>query len=555
MLGRTPARQIGRRVFLVTKRKVAQFVPNNLLIHLLRSRQKTFAIRQIRFFKTYEADNDCQRIINSKEVSINILNLPYSASVDEFWRVNGSSARYSRLWQIELHSMKFLECVDRKEFDRLITAWIEQCPLYSDEYWYGSWNAYAVSVRIVVWIKQYMFLSQRSSINPDHIVVQSLRDQLCFLESNLETDVPGNHLVKNCTALLWGAEFFEGDDALRWRNKGVLLLRKIIRLQILDDGVHFERSPAYHNLVLQDFLECWEFIHEPELKVDLKEVVTKMIQASVDLTHPDGDLSMFSDGCKKVAPKLKSLLACAKAQGFINPEPRGQFSYPQAGLSGWRDKSQYILIDHGPIGPPELPGHGHLDMFSFEWTVGGQRLIIDQGVYEYQRGENRDRSRSTLSHNTLSLSRQEQADFWGEFRLGSIPHISSEVASGAREMSVCGWHTGFARLRGSPVHQRKFTVSASSVHITDSVQGGARQSAEIQFLIHPAFDLSIVDYGLIIHGRSITVDLFTIHPVAILEAEWFPEFGRRERCRQIQIRFGVGQGPWETLLKIRKDSN
>ena len=65
--------------------------------------------------------------------------------------------------------------------------------------------------------------------NPDAVrpdFVASLAEQMAFLEANLETDIGGNHLVKNIKALLWASVFFDGRDVERWRALGLKLLRE-----------------------------------------------------------------------------------------------------------------------------------------------------------------------------------------------------------------------------------------------------------------------------------------------------------------------------------------
>ena len=51
-------------------------------------------------------------------------------------------------------------------------------------------------------------------------VEASLTEQIRFLVHNLETDILGNHLIKNVKALLWAGAFFSGAEAERWRALG-----------------------------------------------------------------------------------------------------------------------------------------------------------------------------------------------------------------------------------------------------------------------------------------------------------------------------------------------
>ena len=59
-----------------------------------------------------------------------------------------------------------------------------------------------------------------------------------------------------------------------------------------------------------------------------------------------------------------------------------------------------------------------MEMLFFEFSCSGQRVLIDPGVFEYDEGELRAFSRSTLNHNTVSLDNKDQSDFWKSFRVG-----------------------------------------------------------------------------------------------------------------------------------------
>ena len=70
-----------------------------------------------------------------------------------------------------------------------------------------------------------------------------------FLRRHLEFDVGGNHLIKNLKALAGLAVLF-GDE--RTLDRTLNLLSRQLAVQVLPDGGHFERAPAYHCQVLAD---------------------------------------------------------------------------------------------------------------------------------------------------------------------------------------------------------------------------------------------------------------------------------------------------------------
>ena len=78
-----------------------------------------------------------------------------------------------------------------------------------------------------------------------------------FLRRHLESDVGGNHLIKNLKALAGLAVFF-GDEPLLRRSLRRLTAQ--LAVQVLPDGGHYERAPAYHCQVLADLIDVADLL-------------------------------------------------------------------------------------------------------------------------------------------------------------------------------------------------------------------------------------------------------------------------------------------------------
>lgn len=49
------------------------------------------------------------------------------------------------------------------------------------------------------------------------------------------------------------------------------------------------------------------------------------------------------------------------------------------------------------MGPDYLPGHAHADTLSFEWSLFGQRVLVNSGTSEYGLSPERLRQRGTTA--------------------------------------------------------------------------------------------------------------------------------------------------------------
>ena len=81
------------------------------------------------------------------------------------------------------------------------------------------------------------------------------------------------------------------------------------------------------------------------------------------------------------------------------------------------ENSKAVVI--GDVGPIDLLFRStHADTLSFEFSLFGQRLIVNSGT-EYGFGTERLRQRGTFAHSTLSINGVNSSDVWSGFRVGS----------------------------------------------------------------------------------------------------------------------------------------
>ena len=458
----------------------------------------------------------------------------------------------TRLWKLNLHYMEYLEALDTPAFTEVVEDWIEQNPPYRPGYWRDNWNSFSLSIRCVVWMQQYAVRCQGLNEPFRQRLLASLMRQLCFLEQNLELDIGGNHLIKNVKALLWAGRFFQGEEAARWRTKGEMLLRQELDEQILADGMHYERSPAYHGQVFVDLLECYHVLQNEALKETLQGHLKAMAQVLTDLTHPDGFCSLFNDGALEMTYLPQVILRVYHELVGEQPSPRNLFALSTAGYYGFRAGKNLFVADCGPLGPDFLTVHGHGDALAFEWSVDGQRIIIDAGIYEYNAGRRRDYARSTQAHNTLTLDGQDQSEFWGAFRVACRARANvTKYRTDSEGFVLQGYHNGYTRLPGKPIHQRTFRVGVHSIEVEDEVIGGQGQMAEARLLLHPECDVRDEPGALHIRRGKTELRLISEAAMCVEKALWFPNFGVEASTLQVTILYGEAPCKEGFSLRVR----
>ncbi|MDX1545974.1 MAG: alginate lyase family protein [Rhodothermales bacterium] len=454
------------------------------------------------------------------------------------WHPPGLEAD-NHLWLFHLHYMEFLEALPDEAFVAVVDDWIAHVPPYRPRYWLSGWSSYVLSIRCVVWMQQFAERRRRLPAAFQKRMLASLVRQLRFLERNLERDVGGNHLIKNIKALLWAGRFWDHAEAGRWRTLGERLLVQELDEQILPDGMHYERSPAYHTQVFADLVECFAVLDDGPARERLRAVLRPMAQALADLTHPDGHVSLFNDGGLHMA---YCPAACLKAWTALTHEhvrQRRAIALEAAGYYGLRAGDDYVLVDGGKVAPDFLTAHGHGDIFSFEWTIAAKRFIVDAGVYEYTPGARRAYARSTRAHNTLTLDGLDQCEFWSSFRMARrarVKRLHYEVT--ADGFTFTGAHDGYRRLAGGPIHERTTHVRPGRIEVRDWVEGGAGQCAEARLLLHPGCTVEEQGGVLLLRREDVAVRLVTEAAVQVEPAPWFPDFGVERPSRRLVLHYG-----------------
>ncbi len=460
----------------------------------------------------------------------------------------------NKLWLFNLQYMEYLESIDDNDWFKFVIDWINSNKSYKKGSSLEGWHSYTLSIRIVVWMQQ--FEKKRSLISKTdlNLFLRSLLAQVRFLKSNLELDIGGNHLIKNIKALLWASKFFKGKEADNWHRLGLKLLKTNIDEQITEDGVHFELSPAYHAQVFADLLECYAIINDVSCNEKLNIKLPKMAQFLIDTTHPDGMISLFNDSGLHMAYQPNECIEVYERLFNTQLKSLNIVSYKNAGYFGLRSENNLVLFDAAELAPKFLPAHGHGDALSFEWSVLGQRVAIDPGVYEYEPGKLRDYSRSTKSHNTVTLDDHDQSEFWKSFRVGRRANIiKCDVNKDSGGLTITAAHDGYRRFKNSPIHCRKMSMYPGVINIVDSIKKGNGQIATARIMLAPEISIEIRDKNYFLIGDGFEILVESTNHITINEAICFLDFGCYQKTSQLVIEFG--KAPCHNVLNLSVITN
>jgi uncharacterized heparinase superfamily protein len=426
------------------------------------------------------------------------------------------------LWHFHLHYFQYLSTLSSDLRRELCQEWIEANPPGRQP----AWHPYPTSLRIVNWCK---------AAPRDDQTLNSLYKQAAYLYRHLETYLFGNHLLENARALIFASQFFgETGEAPEWGERGLEIYRVQTPEQVLPDGGHFERSPMYHALVLEGYLDVLNLLGPThEMWDPLADVARRMTGFLDALTHPDGHLAQFNDTATGEALPTSRLVAYAREvlgdEQFPTPT-----AFEQTGYHVYGDDDMYFVIDGGSIGPDYLPGHAHADIFSYELSLHQCRWIVDTGVSTYEPGPKRRHERGTPAHNTVTVDETNQVECWGGFRVARR-FSPSEVTYQRTEdgASFQGRFDGYASLLGDAIsHNRRVSINARSrkIRVEDVVTGRGRHRIESRVHLHPSANIQDGNADVIqLRREGHRVSLNVEEGGLRIDKGWHsPEFGIRK---------------------------
>jgi uncharacterized heparinase superfamily protein len=456
---------------------------------------------------------------------------------------------WPKLWLYNLH---YFDDLSAKDADArvawhadLARRWVRENPPGLG----NGWEPYCLSLRIVNWCKWAL---ANGSLDPD--LADSLAVQARYLAQTVETHLLGNHLFANLKALLFASAFFDGPESAHWQQLGSAYLARELPEQVLEDGAHFELSPMYHAIVLEDLLDLIQLARiypghfSDSNQAELREVALRMLDWLAVMTHPDGDIAFFNDATLDVALTPGALVDYAAQLELpaARSTPGTQLCWA-SGYARIKAGSAVLLADVARVGPDHLPGHAHADTLSCELSIGDRRLLVNSGVSEYCEGLERARQRGTAAHNTVMVGGLDSSEVWSSFRVARRARpfgIRLTKVDGRPCLDAA--HDGYVGRLGV-VHRRRWELAPNELVVTDRMEGPGRD-AQAYWHLHPDTQVesaSASSLSLRLAGRAVCLSTQGGR-LTVVPATWHPEFGARRAnlCVRVDLEGRCAMTRW-----------
>ncbi len=464
------------------------------------------------------------------------------------------------------------------EVEHQITSWMESNPPGVGINWVQPME---IALRAVNWVWIVRTLEAEFPISPPlrKRMAASLASHARHIRLNLEGTpyLRSNHYLSNILGLLVLGAVIGGDpDAHRWFAYARRAFEREINTQVLDDGMGFEASVAYHGLALEIFLlarhvAAW---HRAPFSPRYDERLRRMLTASRVLRHPDGRVPLFGDadsgrvlpGSFARPPSHDALLDLGAAvygtQRYVDHVPSPEVAWtlgvgawtrlagapldtaplpeslPHGGIYVLQRNGLRAVVRCGDVGQNGNGGHAHNDLGSYELFHRGP-VVVDPGNYSYTSDPaSRNAFRSTAAHNTIMIDGQEINPLPAElFRLPQLARARVKLWNPGDRPVLVIEHDGYRRLPGKPRHQRSLELApdGSSLAVTDRIAGSGHHHLEC--LVHVAPGIEVRQIAprtfALARGEDAVRLSFSGPAVSVaVRAGWVaPEYGVRESTK------------------------
>ncbi|HCF03046.1 alginate lyase family protein [Flavobacterium sp.] len=485
--------------------------------------------------------------VSKNNVTLDYDNFTFLNETHQLLDTGWDDLSISKLWRYNLHYFDFLRQKEQNKIEfqkNIVYKWIIENP-------YGKgtgWEPYPTSLRIVNWIKWHWDtkgLTEEGQL--------SLWNQVRWLAARPEYHLLGNHLFVNIKALLFACVFFNLDEKSIIYKKAIKILSKELNEQFLSDGAHFELSPMYHALAMEDLLDLYQLTCGLPPSFPTQKILDNYFKGMHWLSlmkYNNNELSHFNDCANGIAPSFNELNNLALELGLMS-EIKSEIKFhhfEESGFGVYKEKDIHLIIDIGHIGPDYLPGHAHADTLSFELAIKGNRVIVNSGTSEYGFSKERLRQRSTSAHSTIEIDGKNSSEVWSGFRVARRAIISNIVKTKIGDsLEISATHNGYKRLLNRPKHNRKWNVSDGNLDIIDEVTG-KKNNIQHRLYIHPDIQVEMIDNIVFLNKLSENlVKITSDHKIHVVSSTYHDSFGSSKKNKCILIN---GTTPFSSKVSI-----
>jgi uncharacterized heparinase superfamily protein len=372
------------------------------------------------------------------------------------------------------------------------------------------WEPRVVSRRILAFLSQSPMILEGAEPHFYRRFMTHFARARAILLRALSEEAQGEWRLFAAIALAQLAVCSDADQ--RTQRAATQLLARELSRQLMADGGHIGRNPQTLVDLLLELLPLRQAYaaRGTQMPAALLNAIDRMMPMLRLLRHGDGALALFN-GMSVTQPELIATLLT-----YDDVRGRALLNAPYSGYQRIEALGSALIVDTGRPPPPAFSKDAHAGCLSFEFSFGGERIIVNCGAPGPNRAAAREIARTTAAHSTLVINDTSSCRFSSTAGLDRF--FQGQILSGPTRVDVARSNTGEGeRLalshdgyasRFGIVHARALTLAPDGARLSgeDSVlrtqQPRTAHRFALRFHLHPS-----VNAALIWDGQGVVLDM------------------------------------------------
>ncbi|MGL5353801.1 MAG: alginate lyase family protein, partial [Clostridium sp.] len=377
------------------------------------------------------------------------------------------------------------------------------------------WRTIEAGIRIKNWVKALDILLESGKVEVEILfkILISINEHIEYLnENNKYERIQSNWVILEQQGVFISLNFFpELKISKELKESNLETLEEAIKLQVVEDGLHWEQSFQYHNEMLNCYLEilCLAEKNNIEISSGIKDKVYEMLRATLYIKKPNHCQSNYGDSDEEDLREILTLGALIFKEGLfknygyeyvdfnslmlygeeaieeyknleVKKVHKVSKAFEDSGLyymrTGFSEKDSYSMFKCGFLGS----GHGHSDTMHLEISYKGEDVLVDSGRYTYsQSDEIRIELKKPKSHNTTTIDGED-------FTICTSSWSNNGVATPIKGFNkftneydfVEGGHLGYINTKGMFCNRKVIFIKPGIWVVSDEFFGNGEHNYE-----------------------------------------------------------------------------
>ncbi len=312
----------------------------------------------------------------------------------------------SKTWAENLHGFSWLrdfkgprDARVKQHIHWLVSTWINECGIWHDI----AWRPHVVGRRLISWFSHSELLFNDSDLIWRSVLLRSIAHQSRHLRRTAKWAEEGEPKLTAAIGLSLSGLCLP--DGVRRLERGLQLLERELKRQVLPDGGHINRKPSTQFQMLADLLALKDtFAQRKRLAPEfIQKFINRIAPMLRFFKHGDGRLALFNGATEEDTGAIEAILSRDDAKG----QPVNAATH--MGYQRMKSGRLLILVDTGPSPKKTFSGDAHAGCLSFEMSAGRHRVVVNCGSTIMRGPDWHKACRATAAHSTLTLADKSSA--------------------------------------------------------------------------------------------------------------------------------------------------